>query len=179
MATSSTRLLTFAEFERLPDLPAGHYELRHGELVTVSPPKHRHYSIQRRLRRLLEKAAGDADVVDTEMAFRALPEHEYRIADVAFLSKERWDRIPGEGTLAGAPDLVIEVLSPSNTVAEMFDKRTLCLENGAREFWVVDIEHRQVEVATPDGVTKTYKSGQQIPLFFAPRAPLAVEAIFS
>jgi Uma2 family endonuclease len=171
--------MTFAEFERLPDLPAGHYELRHGELVTVSPPKHQHYSIQHRLRRLLEKAAGGAGEVEIEMAFRALPEHEYRIADVAFLSKDRWDRIPSDGTLAGAPDLVIEVLSPSNIVAEMFDKRTLCLENGAREFWAVDIDRRRVEVSTPDGLTKTYKSGQQIPLFFAPGEPLAADGIFS
>ena len=102
-----------------------------------------------------------------------------RVADVAVISQARFDRIDPADNLHGAPELVIEVLSPSNTVAEMFDKRTLCLENGAREFWVVDIEHRQVEVATPDGVTKTYKSGQQIPLFFAPAEPLAVEAIFS
>ena len=79
----------------------------------------------------------------------------------------------------GAPKLVIEVLSPSNTVAEIIDKKTLCLENGSHEFWVVDIEHRQVEVSTPDGRGKTYKSGQHIPLFFAADAQLAVDAIFS
>jgi len=60
----------------------------------------------------------------------------------------------------------------------MIDKRTLCLENGSREFWVVDMDHRRVEVSTPDGLTVTYKSGQQIPLFFAAGAQLAVDAIF-
>jgi Uma2 family endonuclease len=74
---------------------------------------------------------------------------------------------------------VIEVLSPSNTVAEINDKKTLCLENGSREFWVVDIEHRQVEVSTPDGRGTTHKAGQHIPLFFAENAQLAVDAIFS
>ena len=177
--TSSTGLMTFAEFERLPESNAGRQELRHGELFTLSPPKHKHYSIQHRLRRLLEKAAGDAGEVEIEMAFRALPEHEYRIADVAFLVEGRWEGIPGDGILSGAPDLVIEVLSPSNTVAEMIDKKTLCLENGSREFWVVDIDHAQVEVSTPDGRGITYKSGQQIPLFFAEGAQLAVDAIFA
>lgn len=38
MAATPTRLLTFAEFEQLPDPKAGRYELRHGELVTVAPP---------------------------------------------------------------------------------------------------------------------------------------------
>ncbi len=180
MATSSgTGLMTFAEFERLPESNAGRQELRHGELVCMSPPLHEHYLAQRLLRRLLEKAAGDAGAVDTEMAFRALPEHEYRVADVAFVSQERWRLIPRKGIMAGAPDLVIEVLSPSNTAAEMIDKKTLCLENGSREFWVVDIDHAQVEVSTPDGRGITYKSGQQIPLFFAEGAQLAVDAIFA
>ena len=60
----------------------------------------------------------------------------------------------------------------------MLDKKKLCLENGSQEFWVVDIDHRQVEISTPDGRTITYNSGQQIPLFFAPGAHLNVDAIF-
>ena len=179
MATTHTRLMTFAEFARLPEPQSYRCELRHGALVKVAPPKHKHYLVQRRLRRLLESAAGDAGEVDTEMAFRALPEHEYRVADVAFVTNARWVQIPPEGNLHGVPELVIEVLSPSNTVAEIIDKKTVCLENSAREFWVVDIEHGQVEVSTPDGHGKTYKSGQHIPLFFAESAELAVDAIFS
>jgi len=171
--------MTFAEFAQLPEPQTCRYELRHGELVTVAPPEHKHYLAQRRLRRLLESAAGDAGEVDTQMAFRAFPEHEYRVADVAFLSKDRWDNIDPNGLLAGVPELVIEVLSPSNTVVEIIDKKTVCLENGAREFWLVDIKHRRVEVSTPDGRGKTYKSGQHTPLFFAADARLAVDAIFS
>ena len=79
--------------------------------------------------------------------------------------------------LIGAPEIVVEVLSPSNTATEMLDKRNICLENGSREFWIVDTDHRQVEVSTPDGHTITYKSGQEIPLFFGGR--LAVDAIFT
>src|SRR5258708_37314960 len=104
---------------------------------------------------MLEKAAGDRGVVREEFAVRALPEYEYRVADVAFLSKDRWDNIDPKGLLSGAPELVIEVLSPSNTVAEIIDKKTVCLENGAREFWTVNIQHCQVEVSTPDGRGKT------------------------
>jgi hypothetical protein len=42
----------------------------------------------------------------------------------------------------------------------------------------VDIDHRQVEVSTADGLRVTYKSGQQIRLFFAGGEPLAVDVIF-
>jgi Uma2 family endonuclease len=124
--------MSFAEFEQLPEPRTCRYELRHGELFTVAPPIRQHSRAQRQLRRMLDKPAGESGVVETEFPFRALPEYEYRVADVAYLSKERWDNI-----------------DPKGLVAEIIDKKTVCLENGSREFWVVDIEHRQVEVSTP------------------------------
>ena len=179
MASPPTRLMSFAEFEQLPDTPQGfRYELRHGEPVQMPPPNHSHYCTQLRLQQMLIDAARSAGVVGIEMAFRPRPEFEYWQADVAFMSRDRWDRIPRAGHLEGAPDLVVEVLSPSNTAAEMLDRRNLCLGNGSREFWLVDIEHRQVEVSTPDGRSLTYRPGQSIPLFFAPESPLAVGSIF-
>jgi len=78
----------------------------------------------------------------------------------------------------GTPDLVIEILSPSNTAAEMLAREQLCLENGAREFWIVDPEHKQVKISTPEGRTATYKAGGAIPVFFAPEKTIAVDAIF-
>jgi len=113
------------------------------------------------------------------MAYRPLSDREYWVADVAFVSRERWDAILDEGNLMGATELVIEILSPSNTAAELREKRKLCLENGSREFWVVDNDLREIEVWTADGRTITYSAGQQIPLFFAPGAALSVEDIFS
>jgi len=113
-----------------------------------------------------------------EMPFRPLPEFEYWQADVAFVSRTRWDRTPDDKHLEGAPDLVIEVLSPSNSATEILDRRKICLENGSREFWLADIEHRQIEFSTPDGRSLTYKPGQAIPLFFAPEAALPAGSIF-
>lgn len=177
MAATTTGLMTFADLERIPDDPQFRYELHHGELIKVPPPKHRHYQIQQRLRDLLKAAAEGKGEVGTEMGFRARPEHEYRVADVAFLSQERWDRISPDGYLEGAPEIVVEVLSPSNSAAEMLDKEQLCLENGSVEFWVVDPRGRQVKVSTTDNRTITYKSGQHIPLLFG--GHLQADEIFS
>jgi Uma2 family endonuclease len=179
MATTLTRPMTVEEFAALPETGPFHSELHNGELVQVPVPNHEHYCIQRRVRRLLEAAAGESGVVDTELAFRALPEYEYRIADVAYVSQERWDQIDPESNLRGAPDLVIEVLSPSNTAAEMAEKEKLCLENGSKEFWVLYPKLRQVKVSTPDGITTTYREGQEIPLRLFGGATLKVSAIFS
>jgi Uma2 family endonuclease len=73
--------------------------------------------------------------------------------------------------------LVIEVLSPSNSATEIREKRRLCLENGSREFWVVDPIQREIEVSTTDGRSIIYRSGQGIPLFFA-EGSVAVDEVF-
>jgi Uma2 family endonuclease len=176
VATTTTKLMTFAEFEQLPNTREGFpFELRHGELVKLVFPKMKHSRAQWQLRRLLERAAGQAGIVEKEVGFRPVPEHEYRIADVAFISKGRWDT--AEDYLFGAPEIVIEVLSPSNTATEMLDKEKLCLENGCQEFWIVDPTLQLVKVSTPDGRAITYSAGQEIPLFFGGR--LAVDSIFT
>ncbi len=171
--------MTVEEFRKLPeDSGPVYHELRHGELVPVTRPKYKHYTIQRRIRNLLKPLAPPGGLVDIGFAFRALPEHELRVADAAYISAEREQTINPDDNLAGAPDLVIKVLSPSNTAAEIYDKEKLCLENGAKEFWVVDPDLRQVKVSTPDGRTVTYRSGHEIPLPFAP-AKIAVDSIFA
>ena len=171
-----TKTLTFAEFEQLPDREF-RFELRHGQTVEMPPAIHRHKFMQQPLLRLLSASAGSAGEIVMEMAFR-IGELNYRVADLAFVSRGLWDAIPQEGYLARAPELVMEVLSPSNTVAEMRDKRKLYLENGSQEFWVVDPVQREIEVSTSDGRSTIYQSGQSIPLFFAPRQTLAVDSVF-
>jgi Uma2 family endonuclease len=170
--------MTVEEFRQLPETGPFYYELRHGELARVPRPKSGIYKLERRLRRLLERLAGEAGTVETEVAFRALPEHELRVADVAFVSKERWEQSDDEDNLRGAPELVIEVLSPSNTATEIHDKEKLCIENGCLEFWVVDPVHHQVRVSTPDGLGKTYQENQEIPLRLFPGS-LPVKSIFA
>ncbi|MBV9267727.1 MAG: Uma2 family endonuclease [Acidobacteriaceae bacterium] len=180
MAATTTHLLTVEEFRALPeDSGTVYHELRHGEVVAVTRPKLKHKLVQRNLRRLLEEIAEPTSYVDTEMPFRPLPEYELWEADVAYVSPARFAEADPEDNVRGAPDLVIEVLSPSNTVDEMIERERICLENGAREFWVVDQKRRQVKVSTPDGRTITYRSGQEISLWFSNGRTVAVDAIFS
>ena len=179
LMAATTHLLTVAEFRKLPEDDGPIYnELRHGELVAMTRPKLKHHLIQARIRDLLKAIAPVGAFVEYEVAFRALPEYELRVADVAYISSERMSGVDPDDNIRGAPDLVVEVLSPSNTVAEIYDKEKLCLENGAQEFWVVDPDRRQVKVSTPDGHTRTLRSGQHIPLPFFGGAELAVDAIF-
>ena len=175
MASIPTRMMTVAEFDQLPESPSCSHELRHGELFQVTRTVLKHVFVQKRLMALLDSAGGGGSAL-MEVGFRPLPEHELRVADVAYASGQRWSEQDPAGHFRGVPEMVIEVLSPSNTAAEMLDKEQICLENGGREFWVVDIDRRQVKVSTPDGRTVAYKSGQEIPLQFGGR--LVVDEIF-
>jgi Uma2 family endonuclease len=168
--------MTFAEFEELPNQGL-RQELRHGEVVNLAPPKHGHRLIQRRLRQLLEVHSRNFGEVDLECGFRPVNEFEFRMVDVAVVSTVRWDAIPVDSYLDGAPELVIEVISPSNTAGEIADKQNLCLPNGTLEFWVIHPKRRDVKVTKQGGEVKTYRSGQQIPLFFG--GSIAVDAIFA
>ncbi len=178
MATT-TGLMTVEQFWQLPEDKAFLYELHHGELVKVSRPKWKHVLIQWRIRDLLKALFGALGMVETEVPFRALPEHELRAADVAFVSRERATSVDEDDALHGAPDIVIEVLSRSNTVAELAERCAICLENGSREFWTVDSNRHEIKVSTPDGLTRTYKSGDSTPLTLAGNQTLAVDTVFA
>jgi Uma2 family endonuclease len=143
----------------------------------MAPPKHGHKRTQHTIQRLLTPLVGSSWVAATEIGFRPRPELEYWTADVALISAARWDQTPADGYLEGAPELVIEVLSPSNSATEMEEKSETCLAAGAREFWVVSPIRKSVVVSTPDGHSVRYTSGQSIPLFWD--GTLVVDDIFS
>jgi Uma2 family endonuclease len=163
MATTPTRLMTLAEYEQVPNPPGGVWELYHGELVKVGFAKIPHANAQTQIRELVRVAAGDQWLVREEMAFCPLPEHECWAADVGLVSKERWKN--SEDWLEGAPELVVEVISPSNSLPKLLDKARICLENGCVQFWIVNLRHRRVRALTSHSDV-TYHSGQRLPLFF-------------
>ena len=179
MATTLTHRMTVEEFRNLPETGPFYYELHDVEPVRVTRPKLKHHILQEHLLELFRSSSAGTGHVSMEPAFRDLPEHELRAADVAYVSQERWERIDLEDNLRGAPDLVVEVLSRSNTLDELLGKEKLCLENGCREIWVVDAKRRQVKVSTPDGITTTFRDGQEIPLRLFGSGALKVDAIFS
>ncbi len=74
---------------------------------------------------------------------------------------------------------MVGVLSPSDTFSEIQDKEKLCLENGCREFWIVNIDRRRATISTADGSGRTCRSGRQIPLSLFPGQTIEADAIFS
>lgn len=175
---AATRHFTVKEFMDLPR-PAGgmRQELHHGELLEMPPVKHGHTKTQRRLGSALAASLDSRFLADKEIAFQPLPEHEAWVADVAVMDVARWESTPENGYFVGVPEIVIEVLSPSNTASEMLDRERMCLTNGGREFWQVDQDRQTVKITKADGHSRSYGIQETIAMTGFGR-PLRVAVLF-
>src|SRR6266446_10315994 len=119
---ATTTLLTFEEFERLPDSP-GKRELLDGELIEMPPQKTRNRKIQRRIDRKLSPYVLDHGLgeVYIEAGFK-LGERHWVQPDLSLVSTEQDQTSDPEGYFEGSPRLAIEVISRANT-AESVDRK--------------------------------------------------------
>jgi Uma2 family endonuclease len=172
-------LITVTQFRRMPENEAYRYELRHGEVVAVTRPKTRHWRLQVRVSRLLERKLKAFGEVGMEFPFRPLPEFELMAADVAAVSRHRFEAIDPDDNLYGAPGLIIEIKSPSNTQEYFRERAAVCLANGALQFWVVDEDEKSVTAIHQDGSVIVYRMGDTIPLAAFGSDELPVARIFT
>lgn len=137
MGPTSTRPITIEEFDKL-DLPRSHnWELRNGEVVELSFPSWVHKLLQRRIARLLNQAFPGVEVLE-EMPLQVEATNDKRSADVGATTQERSQTAAAAKALVGAPELVAEVISPSNTASELKQYRRVCFANGTTIFLLVD-----------------------------------------
>ncbi|HEX3745691.1 MAG TPA: Uma2 family endonuclease [Bryobacteraceae bacterium] len=172
------QLITVEEFRQLPESELA-YELHFGEVVAMTRPKHRHVNLQLRLSDLLTPRLRSFGRVATEVPYRPFPEFDLRVADVAAVSQARWDAIDPDDNLRGAPDLVIEVKSPSNTARQLRELVSICLGNGASEVWIVDTDKKSVTVFRQDGIPAVFIAGDVLSLAAFGGSELPVAEIFA
>jgi len=139
-------LKTAADLADLPDTPYRH-ELVAGVIVAEPLPRPRHDRTRRQLERLLEAfvEARDLGEVFGECGYLlARNPDTVRGPDLSFVSRERLAGFDDKSYFPGAPDLAVEILSPSNRPGEMHAKVADYLAAGARLVWVVDPEKTTV-----------------------------------
>lgn len=144
------RRLTVEEFRRLPD-EEGRMELVRGRVVREPPPGPEHGHVGLNLLLALAPHVRSHDlglVVSLETGFIVEEDPPtVRAPDAAFISKERLSdrRIP-TGYWRLAPDLAVEVVSPSDTADAVEEKARDHLRCGVREVWVLHPRGRRVTV---------------------------------
>lgn len=181
------KVWTDDELLALPD--DGHkYEVMKGELV-VSPAGIQHEEIGARLIATLVNFVRQRKlgiVCGSSAGYWMQPEgsqpRNFLSPDVSFIAKERLGgaKQAPKKFFDGAPDLVVEILSPSDTVERLHDKIVDYFENGARLLWVVNPEEQFVLVyhsPQPDQLLRSgdVLSGEQV----IPGFTLAVSELFA
>ena len=134
---------TIEDYLKLDD--GNRYELIEGELILVPRPRLKHQKIANRIFAALDyfvlmnnlgEVNGDVDVFLGDKVVAP---------DVLFITKERLN-IAEELNVQGAPDLVVEVLSPSTVKNDKKNKGQLYFKSGVKEYWLVDPDQQLVEV---------------------------------
>jgi Uma2 family endonuclease len=85
-----------------------------------------------------------------------------RSPDAAFIRAERVPSIPPSGWIPGAPDLAVEVLSPSDGASELQEKLDDYFAAGTSAVWVIDTRRRTVEAHTPDAPVRRLREGDAL-----------------
>lgn len=164
MATE-TRILTLAEYAAL-DEPDDEYvtELVRGVVVREPRPRRRHGVVQAELAYHLKawaKAHGAEVTVESGYILSEEPP-TLRGPDVAVVLERRPTEGQPGGWVRDAPDVAVEVLSPSDASSAMQLKVLEYLEAGARLVWIVDPDARTVTVHRPDGSANLLREHQTL-----------------
>lgn len=160
MATATKTLLTAEEFLEM-DLGDGSHELVRGEVVEVTPPNKPHAKVCGRITIRLgnfgERTGFGYVLGETAVVTERMPD-SVRGADVCFFSNARLPESEDDAANLVAPDLVVEVYSPSNRPGEMQEKVGEYLNAGALMVWVAYPRTRSVVIHRP---------GDELPVILA------------
>jgi Uma2 family endonuclease len=161
----TTNLLTWAEFEQLPD-DATHREIVEGELITLPPPMFGHSNIARRayeaLRPLEESGLGKVF-----WAVGCKLSHDpptWIQPDVSFLWSEHIRATLPDDYFTAAPGLAVEIVCPSESARDLDRKVETLLAAAGQQVWVVYPETHKVHVFLRDRTFRTHRIGDTLSL---------------
>ena len=164
MATTVTAPMTLEDLERLPD-DGNKYEVSEGELIVMPPPKSLHSLVASRMIELLLVAGKQIE------GRRVLAEAGYvlsrdpltvREPDVSVVSKERILSTDEDGYFERAPELAMEVVSPSDSAQDLEVKVQRYLRYGAKQVWIVYPKAKRVHVYRAEGAPQILEESETL-----------------
>lgn len=173
-------IMTMEQFRAMDESDEWLYELDDGMLVREPRPKRPHGTALSLLAHSLTGYAldhGGIVVTDTGVV---LQEHPPRVfgPDLAYFREDPASYGERDGWITRAPDLAVEVISPSNRAAAMKRKIRKYFESGAEEVWVVYPSTRSVELHLATGEIRALDEDDVITGDVVPGFELPVSAIF-
>lgn len=138
---------TYRDYLLLPE--EKRYELIDGDLYMVPAPRPYHQIVSGEIElalRLFVDQKGMGRIIHSPCDVY-FSQYDVVQPDILFISTEKLGIIK-ENFVEGAPDLLIEILSPSSREKDRELKRKLYARNGVQEYWIVDPEGKTIEVLT-------------------------------
>jgi Uma2 family endonuclease len=137
-------LLTVEDYRAMPEGPP-YYQLIDGELITSPSPNLYHQRVAKNVFRILDdfvrrRQLGEVFFAPIDVY---LSEHDVVQPDVLFVSNSNRSLLADDG-IHGGPDLVVEIISPSNAQLEKRRKRPLYARHGVKEEWLIDPHLEQI-----------------------------------
>lgn len=139
------RYRAICEDQRFENLP-GKVELDTWGRMIMSPASNYHAVLQGRLSRRLAVLGGELMAEASVLTSSGLP-----VADVAWASRAFMEAHGTETPLTAAPELCIEVASPSNSLKGLREKAVANVAAGAQEAWIVFPQSKRIEFYAPEG----------------------------
>jgi Uma2 family endonuclease len=175
--------LTYDDYRATPD--DERYELLDGELTVVPAPNLKHQEVLGNLHYLLrrfitEHESGRLLLAPCDVV---LSDTDIVQPDLLFVSREREHLLSSGQNVQGAPDLVVEILSPSTVERDRGEKRALYGKYGVTEYWLVDPIAETVSIhrqrAGVLAVTRTFGREQTLRSALLAGLELRLDDVFS
>ena len=136
--------MTYEEFKKMNEASSNRYEFIDGEVYMLSSPNVFHQRIVPRLHieldRYLDGKPCDAFESPFDVILKRRGDSRFtNVVQPDLLVICNWkDDLDENSRYTGTPRLVVEVLSPGNTIKEMFTKMDLYRDSGIEEYWILD-----------------------------------------
>ena len=180
---SKSKPFTYQDYALLPDDGQLH-QVIHGELIMTPSAITKHQKIVGKLYALMLMYVESNHLGEIYPAPLDVVLDDFNIVqpDILFISNKN-NKIIGEKNIQGAPDLVVEILSPSTGYYDLVSKKDLYAHHGVKEYWIVDPKEQWIEIFenTGKGFITKIKVTEKGEVFSTVLTGLAInlEAIFS
>jgi Uma2 family endonuclease len=157
MIQTALTLDTFLHLSNIEESPA--WELIAGEMHQKPMPTSHHSILQKRLVGAIDRAESDYEAFPE---LRCVLAQQSVVPDVTVILKERLP--PDNSPVQGAPDWIIEILSPDQSTTKLIAKIQTCLEEGTRLGWLLDSAERVIMVFEGDRPLRMIRGEAIVPV---------------
>jgi len=174
---------TYEDYRQLPD-DGRRYEVIEGELVMAPSPARKHQEIIVNLGLALGFFIKSHSLGKFYFAPFDVLLSEYTVVqpDILFISNERLSVLTEEN-VQGAPDLIVEILSPATRERDLGIKKKIYARFGVREYWIVDPEKETIEIwslkASGFKLHQTFQRNDNLRSPLLPGLEIPLSSIFS